>query len=87
VSKSPTEQISGGSARLQTLFEAVHLDRARALGSSDAEIAGAIQRMSVDQCSTTDEQMRRLEEIGFEDVDCFDRSFRFAVFGGWRPTS
>ena len=81
------EQISGGSARLQTLFEAVHLDRARALGSSDAEIAGAIQRMSVDQCSATDEQMRWLKEIGFEDVDCFYRSFRFAVFGGWRPTS
>ncbi len=44
------EQVAGRSARLQNLFEAVHLDRARALGSSEAEIAGAIQRMSYDQC-------------------------------------
>jgi tRNA (cmo5U34)-methyltransferase len=81
------EQISGGSPRLQSLFEAVHLDRARGLGSSEAEIAGAIQRMSVDQCSATEEQIRWLREIGFEDMDCFYRSFRFAVFGGWRPAS
>ena len=80
------EQVSGASDRLQTLFEAVHLDRARALGSSDAEIAGAVQRMGYDQCSTMDDQIRWLKEIGFEDVDCFYRSFRFAVFGGWRPT-
>jgi tRNA (cmo5U34)-methyltransferase len=78
------EQISGSSARLQSLFEAVHLDRARALGSSDAEIAGAIQRMSYDQCSTTEDQISWLKEIGFADVDCFYRSFRFAVFGGWK---
>lgn len=81
------EQVLGGSSRLRTLFEAVHLDRARALGSSDAEITGAIHRMSYDQCSTADDQIRWLKEIGFEDVDCFYRSFRFAVFGGWRLTA
>ena len=79
------EQISASSSRLQTLFEAIHLDRARALGSSEPEIAGAVHRMSYDQCSTADDQIRWLKEVGFEDVDCFYRSFRFAVFGGWRP--
>lgn len=78
------EQILGGSARLRTLFEGVHLDGARALGSSDAEIAGAVHRMGYDQCSPLDGQILWLREIGFEDVDCFHRSFRFAVFGGWR---
>jgi len=78
------EQVSGGSARLQDLFEAVHLDRARALGSSDEEIAGAVERMSYDKCTTAEEQIRWLREIGFEDSDCFYRSFRFAVFGGWK---
>jgi tRNA (cmo5U34)-methyltransferase len=78
------EQVSGASVRLQNLFEAVHLERARALGSSDAEIAVAIARMSHDQCATADEQIRWLKEIGFEDVDCFYRSFRFAVFGGFK---
>ncbi|SPE50011.1 Methylase involved in ubiquinone/menaquinone biosynthesis [Verrucomicrobia bacterium] len=81
------EQVSGSSPRLQSLFESVHLDRARALGSSDAEIAGAIQRMSYDQCATAGDQIHWLDELGFEDADCFYRSFRFAVFGGWRPAS
>jgi tRNA (cmo5U34)-methyltransferase len=79
------EQVSGGSVRLQTLFESIHLDCARALGSSDTEIAGAVQRMSYDQSSTAEDQIRWLRELGFDDVDCFYRSFSFAVFGGWRP--
>jgi tRNA (cmo5U34)-methyltransferase len=79
------EQVSGKSARLQNLFESVHLDRARALGSSEAEIAGAIQRMSYDQCATVAEQLAWLDEIGFEDAECFFRSFRFAVFAAWKP--
>lgn len=79
------EQVSGSSPRLQSLFESVHLDRARTLGSSDAEIAGAIQRMRYDQCATAGDQIHWLDELGFEDADCFYRSFRFAVFGGWRP--
>jgi tRNA (cmo5U34)-methyltransferase len=55
------------------------------LGSSDAEIAGAIKRMSYDQCATAEDQIRWLRELGFEDADCFYRSFRFAVFGAWKP--
>jgi tRNA (cmo5U34)-methyltransferase len=79
------EQVSGSSPRLQNLFEAVHLDRARALGSSQAEIAGALERMSYDRCATASDQIQWLDDLGFEDVDCFYRSFRFAVFGGWKP--
>src|SRR5262249_35049148 len=78
------EQIAGRSQRLQQLYENVHLDGARERGSSETEIQGAIQRMSCDQCATVTEQIRWLEQLGFEDVDCFYRSFRFAVFGGWR---
>lgn len=78
------EQVAGASDRLQFLFESVHLDRARALGSSEEEIRAAIRRMSCDQCVTTRQQISWLEELGFHDVDCFYRSFRFAVFGGWK---
>lgn len=81
------EQVSGRSKRLQNLIEAVHLDRARALGSSKAEIDGAIQRMSYDQCATVSDQVAWLDEIGFEDSECLFRSFRFAVFTGWKPCS
>lgn len=79
------EQVSGRSTRLQGLFESVHLDRARSLGSSEDEIARAVQRMSHDQCATAAEQITWLDEIGFVDAECFFRSFRFAVFGGWKP--
>jgi tRNA (cmo5U34)-methyltransferase len=80
------EQVSGSSTRLQNLFESVHLDRARALGSSESEIADAIQRMAYDQCSTLADQVAWLTELGFDDAECFFRSFRFAVYGAWRPT-
>ena len=79
------EQVSGSSPRLRNLFETVHLDRARALGSSEQEIAGAIQRMSYDQCATVTDQLAWLTELGFDDAECFFRSFCFAVFGAWRP--
>jgi tRNA (cmo5U34)-methyltransferase len=79
------EQVLGGSPRLEKLFEHVHFDRARALGSSEAEIAGAIQRMNHDRCAPLNDQLQWLTALGFVDVDCFYRSFRFAVIGGWRP--
>lgn len=78
------EQVSERSPRLQPLIEAVHLDRARALGSSAAEIEGAIQRMTYDRCATVADQVAWLNEIGFEDASCLFRSFRFAVFAAWK---
>ena len=79
------EQVSGASRRLQDLFEATHLDSARALGSSKAEIKRAVDRMKIDQCATVANHLSWLEEAGFVDVECFFRWFRFAVFGGWTP--
>jgi len=79
------EQVSGSSPKLQELFEAVHLDRARSLGSSEREIHAAIDRMAYDRCATVANQLEWLTQAGFEDVECFFRSFRFAVFGGWKP--
>jgi tRNA (cmo5U34)-methyltransferase len=79
------EQVAGRSDRLQRLFESTHLDAARKLGSSDAEINSAIARMSYDRCATVADQIAWLEQAGYEDSDCFFRSFRFAVFGGWKP--
>lgn len=81
------EQVSGGSRRLQQLFESVHLDRARQLGSSEAEILAAVERMQFDRCATARDQVSWLAEAGFEDCECFFRSFRFAVYGGWKTNA
>jgi tRNA (cmo5U34)-methyltransferase len=78
------EQILGNSERQQQLFESIHLDRARALGSSEDEIDRAIQRMKHDRCTPLREQLAWLEEIGYREVDCYFRSFRFAVFAGFK---
>ncbi len=78
------EQVQAASERLQGLFEATHLDGARRLGSSEAEISGAVERMKHDRCNTVEEQLVWLKEAGYQDVECFFRWFRFAVFGGWK---
>jgi tRNA (cmo5U34)-methyltransferase len=72
---------------LRRLFETIHLESSRSLGSSDKEIQGALQRMSHDRCAPMADQLAWLVQAGFSDVDCFYRSFRFAVFGGWKPTA
>jgi tRNA (cmo5U34)-methyltransferase len=78
------EQVTGWSPRLQRLFESTHLEGARALGSSEEELQGAVERMTYDQCATVADQLEWLGQSGFADVDCFFRWFRFAVFGGWK---
>ena len=79
------EQVSACSPRLQQVFEMTHLERARTLGSSETEIQNAIVRMNHDRCTTLANQLGWLQEVGFADVECFFRWFRFAVFGGWKP--
>jgi len=79
------EQVAGKTERLEKLFEASHLDASRKLGSSEEEIAGAIERMKCDKCATLADQLAWLEQAGYRDVECFLRWFRFAVFGGWKP--
>ena len=79
------EQILGATPWEQALFEDTHLDGARALGSNEAEIQAAIERMTYDKCSPLQEQISWLKDIGFENADSFFHWFRFAVYAGWKP--
>jgi tRNA (cmo5U34)-methyltransferase len=79
------EQILGRTEWHQQFFEAMHLDRARSLGSSEEEIADAQRRMSHDRCATLTTQIEWLRELGYERADCFFQWFRFAVYAGWKP--
>lgn len=79
------EQILGENDWQQKLFEATHLDGARALGSDEEEIRAAEERMAFDKCSALREQISWLREIGFQNADSFFHSFRFAVYAGWKP--
>lgn len=80
------EQIQGRDAAEQALFESMHLDGARALGSSETEIAEAVDRMRIDRCATLDTQLGWLTEAGFARVGAYFHWFRFAVYAGWKDT-
>ena len=43
--------------------------------------------MKVDICATVTDQIAWLDELGYEDAECYFRSFRFAVFAAWKPTA
>lgn len=78
------EQIAGADAWEQALFEQLHLDGARRLGSSESEIAGAVERMKIDRCAPLDAQLRWLAEAGFQRCGVYFQWFRFAVYAGWK---
>jgi tRNA (cmo5U34)-methyltransferase len=78
------EQILGTSEWQQKLYEDMHLNGARLLGSDENEIRAAQERMSYDRCATLSDQISWLREIGFQNADSFFHSFRFAVYAGWK---
>jgi len=78
------EQIAGVDAGEQALFEQLHLDGARRLGSSEAEIAGAVERMKIDRCAPLEAQVRWLAEAGYQRCGVYFQWFRFAVYAGWK---
>jgi len=78
------EQILGETEWQQKLYEELHLNGARALGSDEEEIRVAKERMTYDQCATLSDQVAWLREIGFQHADSFFHSFRFAVYAGWK---
>jgi len=81
------EQILGDTEWKQQLYEDMHLNGARALGSDEDEIRGAKERMSFDKCSTLSDQISWLRETGFQNADAFFHSFRFAVYAGWKAVT
>jgi len=78
------EQILGPRPSDQQLYETVHLEAARRLGSSEEELAEAQKRMSYDRCTTLARQIEWLRKLGFERAHCFFQWFRFAVYAGWK---
>ncbi|MEH0984490.1 class I SAM-dependent methyltransferase [Micromonospora sp. CPCC 205556] len=78
------EQVAGPTPALDRRYDEVWVARATALGSEDAELAAARERMRHDRPAPVADQCRWLAEAGLVDVDCFFKSWRFAVLGGRR---
>jgi tRNA (cmo5U34)-methyltransferase len=77
------EQVAGPTLALDTLYVERWLDHTRSLGATEQDHADAAVRMSMDLPAPVDVQCAWLRDAGFVDVDCFFKSWRFAVFGGW----
>jgi tRNA (cmo5U34)-methyltransferase len=78
------EQVAGPTPSLDASYRTVWDAQTRARGATDADLAEAAVRMAVDICAPVDDQCAWLRDAGFVDVDVFFKSWRFAVFGGWR---
>jgi tRNA (cmo5U34)-methyltransferase len=78
------EQVAGPTDALDAHYRSVWDTQTRASGATDHELAEAAVRMAVDQCASVETQCEWLRDARFVDVDCFFKSWRFAVYGGWR---
>ncbi|MET8526040.1 methyltransferase domain-containing protein [Micromonospora sp. NPDC005172] len=76
------EQVAGPTPALDQRYDEVWMARIAELGASPQEIAGSRERMRYDLPATVGDQCRWLAEAGLDDVDCYFKEWRFAVFGG-----
>jgi tRNA (cmo5U34)-methyltransferase len=73
------EQVGAPTAWLQDRYAAWHERRAREAGTTDAEWAGAQERMRFDRYATVERQLTWLRDAGFADADCLLKDHGFAV--------
>jgi tRNA (cmo5U34)-methyltransferase len=80
------DQILGPTPALERRYDEVWVASAAALGATDEEFAAARERMAFDRPAPVEAQCAWLREAGFVEVDCYFKSWRFAVFGGAAST-
>ena len=76
------DQVAGSTQKIEKCYQKAWLQQVRKRGVSDEDLAVALERMKEDKAATLESQLRWLEEAGFQDVDCWYKSYGFAVFGG-----
>jgi tRNA (cmo5U34)-methyltransferase len=72
------EQVAGPSPFFDARYRAWHEAASRALGTTDAEWAGALERMRHDRCAPVEAQLAWMRDAGL-DADCVFHDHRFAV--------
>ncbi len=76
------EQVAGPGAAADQRYQKIWLEGIRRLGVSDHEIDKAAERMLHDKCAAVEDQLCWLRDVGFSDVDCSFKAWRFAVISG-----
>ncbi len=78
------DQVCGGSAEIEALYRRDWLAKIRVSGLTEDQVDSALERTKEDRMSTLTDQLRWLKDAGFADVECWYKSFSFAVFGGMK---
>ncbi len=77
------DQTLGVSPRIAEQYEAKWRANGRAMGSSEDEIATAIERRKIDRHAPLEFQLQAMRDAGFGEVECVYKRFIFAVMAGW----
>ena len=77
------DQTLGVSPRIAAQYEAQWRANGRRQGSSEEEIATAIERRRIDRHAPLEFQLSALRAAGFGEVECVYKRFIFAVMAGW----
>ena len=76
--------VRGPTRELEEDYQAAWLRQVRERGVSEEDLRAAYERQSADRLSPLDDQLGWLRDAGFVHVDCWYKSWGFAVFGGRR---
>ncbi|MEZ4657668.1 MAG: methyltransferase domain-containing protein [Caldilineaceae bacterium] len=76
------DQVLGPTPAIEQRYEEIWQRQVRDLGCSQADLAIAIVRMKADRTSPLHDQLAWLEEAGFQEVNCWYKNYRFAVYSG-----
>lgn len=76
------DQVLGAAPEIEREYHRAWLRQVRAKGVSEDDLAAALERMREDKTSTLGAQLKWLEDVGFEAVNCWYKSYSFAVYSG-----
>ncbi|MFN8496111.1 MAG: methyltransferase domain-containing protein [Caldilineaceae bacterium] len=79
------DQVLGPTPELEHIYHQTWLRQIRQLGCTEHEVALALERMKADRTATLADQLTWLQAAGFEQVDCWYKHYRFAVYAGVKP--
>ena len=76
------DQVLGMTPEIDRKYHEAWLREVRSKGVSEDDLAAALERMREDKMSTLGSQMKWLENIGFEMVNCWYKNYGFVVYSG-----
>lgn len=76
------DQVLGNTTDNEATYERVWRAAVVANGITPDVLANAIERMKADRTATLDGQLTWLREVGFQQVECWFKEYRFAVYSG-----